>query len=66
MIFKNLKMKTTYLFLVLGVFGLLFGKLPKSDLTIWIQAAGVLLFFYGMMRLMSKVSSNSKKDDDAV
>lgn len=43
--------------------GLAFYEQTKPEPNIFIQVIGVLVFFFGMMKLMSKVSSNSKEKE---
>lgn len=57
-------MKITYIILFLGLIGLMSSRQAQGNLTIWIQAISVLLFFYGLMRLMSKTPGNNKNKND--
>ncbi|WP_035678621.1 hypothetical protein [Flavobacterium limnosediminis] len=60
-------MKTIYIILIFALMGWAFYEQTKPEPNIFIQVIGVLVFFFGMMKLMSKVSSNSKdKEDDNV
>lgn len=44
--------------------GWAFYEQTQPNPNVFIQAIGVLVFFFGMMKLMSKVSSNTKNNDD--
>jgi arginine exporter protein ArgO len=60
-------MKTIYIVLIFGLIGWAFYEQSKPNPNVIIQVVGVLAFFYGMMKLMSKVSSNNKdKEEDDV
>ncbi|WP_430612378.1 hypothetical protein [Flavobacterium sp. JP2137] len=51
-------MKILYIIVTLLFIGWAFYEQTQVHPNIWIQVVGVILFFYGMMRLMSKVPSN--------
>ncbi|MBW3519718.1 hypothetical protein [Flavobacterium sp. NKUCC04_CG] len=55
-------MKTIYIIVTLIFIAWAFLEQTKTHPNIWIQIVGVVLFFYGMMRLMSKVPSNTTSD----
>lgn len=59
-------MKTIYILLIFGLMGWAFYEQTKPNPNVFIQVIGVLAFFYGMMKLMSKVSSNNndKNEED--
>ena len=57
------RMKTIYIVLILVVFAIAFYEQSKPDPGVWIQVIGVIVFFYGAMKLMSKTSSNHKDED---
>ncbi|MGX7668521.1 hypothetical protein [Flavobacterium pedocola] len=59
-------MKTVYILLLLIVFGVAFYEQSKPNPNIWIQVVGVVIFFYGMMKLMSKTPSNHKDEEKDV
>ncbi len=55
-------MKYIYIIITLVFIAWAFVEQTKENPNIWIQIVGVVLFFYGMMRLMSKVPSNKTAD----
>lgn len=57
-------MKTVYIILIFGMIALAFNEQTKTQPNIWIQVAGVLAFFYGMMKIMSKTPSNTKDKEE--
>lgn len=56
-------MKTLYIILFFVVIGFAFYEQSKPNPNVWIQSIGVLVFFFGMMRLMSKTPSNTKEEN---
>lgn len=36
----------------------------KEKANVWIQAVGILLFFYGMMKLSAKTPSKNNENED--
>lgn len=57
-------MKTIYVVLIFGMMGWAFYERTKPNPNVIIQAIGVLVFFYGMMKLMAKVSSNTNDKEE--
>ena len=59
-------MKTIYIVLIFGLMGWAFYEQTKTNPNVFVQVIGVLAFFYGMMKLMSKTPSNhkEKKEDE--
>ena len=55
-------MKTLYMILFFVVIGTAFYEQSKPNPNVWIQSIGVLVFFFGMMKLMSKTPSNKKEE----
>lgn len=58
----DLQMKYIYIIVTLVFIAWAFVEQTNEHPNIWIQIVGVVLFFYGMMRLMSKVPSNKTAD----
>lgn len=44
--------------------GWAFYEQTQTSPNVFIQVIGVLVFFFGMMKLMAKVPSNSKEEED--
>ncbi|MEW5675875.1 hypothetical protein ABGT15_06140 [Flavobacterium enshiense] len=59
-------MKTIYIIILLAVFGIAFYEQSKPNPSVWVQVIGVIVFFYGAMKLMSKTSSNHKDKEEDV
>lgn len=57
-------MKTIYIILIFGLMGWAFYEQTKPVPNVFIQVVGVLAFFFLMMKLMSKVSSNNKDKEE--
>ena len=57
-------MKTIYilLFFIMGAWGLYEQTQPEPN--IWIQIVAVIIFFYGMMKLMSKVPGKNEGEEE--
>ncbi|WP_313807293.1 hypothetical protein [Flavobacterium sp.] len=56
-------MKAFYILLFIAIIGYTFYEQSKPEPNVWIQAIGVLVFFFGMMKLMAKIPSNTKEED---
>lgn len=59
-------MKTIYIILIFIAMGWAFYEQTKPNPNVILQVVGVAIFFYGMMKLMSKTPSNNqdKEEDD--
>jgi spore maturation protein SpmA len=57
-------MKTLYILFIFGFMGWAFYEQTQTSPNVFIQVIGVLVFFFGMMKLMAKVPSNSKEEED--
>lgn len=63
---KSTTMKTIYIILIFLAMGWAFYEQTKPNPNVIIQVIGVAVFFYGMMKLMSKTPSNNpdKEEED--
>ncbi len=59
----SIDMKAFYILLFIAIIGYTFYEQSKPEPNVWIQAIGVLVFFFGMMKLMAKIPSNTKEED---
>lgn len=57
-------MKTIYIILIFGLMAWAFYEQSKPVPNVLVQVVGVLAFFFLMMKLMSKVSSNNKDKEE--
>lgn len=59
-----MKIKNIYIIAMLFVMGLLIWENSKPKPNVWIEVAGVVVFFYGMMRLSAKTPSKNQDNDE--
>lgn len=60
-------MKTIFIIVMFGMGGWGLYEQTQPHPNIWIQVIAVVIFFYGMMRLMAKVpSENQEREEEDV
>ena len=59
-----MKIKNIYIIAMIIIAGILVWEQTKSSPNMWIQIIGIVLFFYGMMKLSQKVSSKNQEKEE--
>jgi len=59
-----MKIKNFYIIAMIIIVGVLFWEQTKEKPNVWFLAIGVVLFFYGMMKLSSKTPSKNEDKEE--
>lgn len=59
-----MKKSTLYTIIMIVVIVILIWEQTKITPNIWIQVAGILIFFYGMSKLSAKVPSKNNENQE--
>jgi uncharacterized membrane protein YbhN (UPF0104 family) len=59
-----MKVKSIYIILIASAGVLLLWEQNKEKHTIWIQIIGIIIFFYGMMKLSAKTPSKNQENEE--
>ena len=59
-----MKIKNLYTIAMIIIAGVLVWEQTKSSPNIWVQIIGIVLFFYGMMKLSRKVTSKNQEKEE--
>lgn len=63
-IYKIMKVKNRYIIAMIVVAIVLLWEQTKPAPSVWIRVIGVILFFYGMMRLSAKTPSKNQENEE--
>lgn len=59
-----MKIKNIYIAVMIFVAGFLILEINRPKPNVWLEAVGVVVFFYGMMRLSAKTPSKNDENQN--